>query len=1105
MNRCSAAAAVVIFAVGCASAPPPSAEHHPTSNGREEFLRRQLVDEHGAIPRDAMRNALAQMARMKAAAPQAAGVSRASWTWIGPGNVGGRVTTILTFANDPNTLLINNPGGGIWKSANAGATWQPVNDFMQNLAVSALAANPANPAEIYAGTGGGPNSVDGGFESQLRGAGMFKSSDGGTTWTQLASTSAVDFSNGIERIAISPDGKTVLASAKFVYADVPAAILRSTDGGQTWSDTLKLPQTSGNSVEFNPKDATQAIASSLTKAYTSGDGGATLTEASGLNAPDGAKGLVAATYAKSDPSIVYASVNTNGGEVYRSTDGGKSYALVNTGTKYLGTQGWYCNVIWVDPTNANTVVVAGLDIYRSTDGGRSFTKISKWQKPAPKSAHADHGAIAAASNYDGASVKTVYFGNDGGIYKADLADVQEEAGWQLLNNALGITQFYGVAANGNGVVVAGAQDNGSQRFTGDLQNWTPWQGGDGGYVAADPNDPNFFYGEYVYGTIYRTGDGGASQAEDIYGISDSFDGTSWTKKARPGAITEAADPTANFIAPFILDPNDPNRLLLGARSLWMTNNAKAANADGGPLWTAIKPPAGDGSDSNVGSIAVARGDSNTIWVGHNNGAVYTTAHGLAATPDWTKTGDGTLPKRFATRIAIDPRNAKTVYVAFGGFSADNLWRTTDGGASWTSVTGSGATQLPQVPIYAVAIHPNNSRWLYVGTEIGVFTSADGGATWNVPTDGPANVSVKDLEFAGTTLYAATFGRGVYKIDITNTAQAKATGCYTLSLSSDGDRGGVLANVAPNCNGGTQYLAGTSVRLTARGRAPYALASWSGDASGSARTTTVVMNANKSVAAHFSADATCYTLTMNVQPANGGSVTLDPPPNCGSNGYTAGTEVEFDATPKNGYAFGGWDGDYFDVDPIGSLTMDENHTVVATFAIPASNDYIANAIDLGNGNSSASIDTSNASTVASDPEMCVAGKSGKTVWFKFTAPANGALTVDTNGTNYRTVVQVLRGSPASLTRVGCSDQALPGTPVVQYGDAELASDELAAIRIVVTKATTYYIEVGDATMPDRKESDDFDTGDDPTDVPDGGLLQLHATFTAGTPKHRAAGK
>ncbi len=435
-----------------------------TADGAAEFRRLRMQDENGLIPADALAKALHQVELMRAVPrPDAAGVSRSSWTWLGPGNVGGRVTAIV---NGQGFILINNPGGGLWKSTNDGASWQPVNDFLANLAVSAIAVSPTDPLTMYAGTGGGPNQSDDSFGTQLRGAGIFKSTDGGNTWTKLASTAAPDWSNGVEKISVSPDGQTVLASVKFSYADVPAAFMRSTDGGNTWTDTLKIAGASGNSISFHPTDSTKAIASSLNKVWYSSDGGASWTQATGL--PDiGASGLIAVTYARSDPKTVYAGVNNNGGEVYKSTDGGKSFTLVNTGTNYVGTQGWYCNVVWVDPANANTVLVAGLDVYRSTDGGQTFTKISKWEKAATKSAHADHGVIAASYGYDGSAVKDVYFGNDGGIYRVrDIYSVTEETGWEMLNQNLGITQLYGAAVSPqSGVIVAGAQDNGTSDTT----------------------------------------------------------------------------------------------------------------------------------------------------------------------------------------------------------------------------------------------------------------------------------------------------------------------------------------------------------------------------------------------------------------------------------------------------------------------------------------------------------------------------------------------------------------------------------------------------------------------------------------------------------------
>jgi len=1076
-----AAVASLLLVVACSTAVRPhNAVRRPTREGADEFQRMILSDENGRIAPGAYARAVEQASALrKQPHPERAGVSRNSWTWLGPGNVGGRITSILVHPTDPNLIWVNNPGGGIWKSINGGTTFQPVNDFLANLAVSTMAMSPADSKVMYAGTGGGAGA------STLRGAGIFKSSDGGDTWTQLPATSAADWSGGVEKISVSADGNTVLAATKAVYSDVASAIWRSADSGNTWAETLK--QTGGMEgwvVEFHPTDNTRAIASTKSgQAYYSTDGGATWNAASGIPP----EGLIAVAYARSNPTIVYAGLDLNGGDIYKSSDGGQTYTRVNTGTGYLGEQGWYSNVVWVDPVDSNHVLISGLDIYRSTDGGVNFTQISQWQK-APRSAHADHGAIAAASGY-GTTNKTILFGNDGGLYRAqDITTVELEAGWEPLNNNLGVTQIYGAAGNPiSGVVIAGTQDNGSVRYDGDAQKWTRWEGGDGGFAAADPNDPNFFYGEYVYLTIYRSDDGGFARPEDIYGFYNFWNGSSWEKKARSSPITEAKAGTANFIAPFIMDPNESNRLLAGARSLWVTNDARKPNKEGGPSWTIIKPGTGNDRKNNISAIAVAKGNSNVIWVGHSNGDVYTTTNGLASSPNWTKVDDGSppLPNRFVTRIVADPSDSRTAFAMFGGFSANNLWRTADGGATWTSITGP----LPQAPIETLAIHPKNSKWLYVGTEVGLFTSEDGGATWAVPQDGPANVSVKELFFLGTTLYAATFGRGMYKIDIPNAPAKVAETCYTLTIEIDGEsRGGILPNIAPNCDGGRAYTAGTVVRLKARARAPFSFAGWSGDVAANG---VVTMTRNSVATGRFTPNATCYPLAINITPANGGKLTTIPPPNCG-NGYLAGTEVIFEATASAPYTFGGWGGDYFGPDPVGSLEMDEPLAITAIFALPATNDEIANAIPL-TGSTSLLLDTSAAGNSPDDPVVCEAGKSGKTIWFRMTATADAPLRVDTNGSNYHTVIQIYTGGPGALNAIACSAEALPGTRIAELSDSfDLATDELAGIQINAKKGTTYYIEIGDATEPGLEEGE-FDFTEDFKDLPDGGLLQVNVAF------------
>jgi outer membrane protein assembly factor BamB/subtilisin family serine protease len=724
------------------------------------FRRLSQQDENGFVPPDGLLKAARHVQLMQAStvSASAAGLAPGAWTWLGPGNIGGRIRSILIHPTNPNLMWVGSVSGGIWKTTDGGATWQPVDDFMANLAVASLAMQPGNPSVMYAGTGEGFYNGDG-----IQGAGIFKSSDGGDTWAQLASTNNANFYY-VNRLAISPNGAVILAATS-------SGIWRSTNGGASWTQALNDWRV--KDLDFHPSDSNKAIGSgSEGKAWYSTNGGAGWTEATGLPAPDWL-GRVETAYAPSNPAIVYASVNQNSGEIWKSADGGQSYALVNTGNNYLGGQGWYDNVLWVDPTNANTLVVGGIDLWRSTNGGANLARISQWWS-APLSAHADHHAIVEHPGFDGTSNKTVFFGNDGGLYRtSNVYTVSLTSGWQELNNNLGITQFYGAAGNpASGVIVGGTQDNGTLRYGGGTETWTTMFGGDGGFNAADPTDPNYFYGEYVYLTLHRSTDGGLSSWWVYNGISD-------------------ANTCANFIAPFILDPNNPNTLLAGGCSLWRSANAKALI----PTWAAIKPS----TSGAISAIAVAQGNPAVIWVGHNTGDVFKTANGAAANPTWTRVDENSpgLPNRYVTRITIDKFNPDTAYVTFGGYSPDNVWRTTDGGATWSDRTGSGPTGLPDAPVRSLVINPANPNWLYAGTEVGVFASENAGAAWAVPQEGPANVSVDELFWMGNTLVAATHGRGLFSIDLSPCPACGLADSPWPMLRHDLQHTGRSANTGPN--------------------------------------------------------------------------------------------------------------------------------------------------------------------------------------------------------------------------------------------------------------------------------------------------------------------
>jgi photosystem II stability/assembly factor-like uncharacterized protein len=727
---------------------------HPMATNPGEALRWRLMrmrDENGYIPPDGLIRAAEHVRLMRESqarvGPLAAGISKTSWTSIGPGNIGGRIRSLVIHPTNTSTMFAGSVGGGIWKTTNGGTTWQVVDDFMTNLAVASLAMNPANPSTMYAGTGEGFYNADG-----IRGAGIFKSTDGGTTWTQLAATATSNFYY-VNRIAISPNGSTVLAATR-------TGIFRSLDGGTSWTQASTL--TDILDVEFSRSDSLKAVAGGFNcRALYSSDGGATWVAASGLPAT-GFFVRVEVAFAPSDSQIVYAGVDQNSGELWKSTDGGHSYSRINTGTSYMGGQGWYDNLVWVDPTNPNTVVTGGIDLWRSTNGGVTLTKISQWSS-APLSAHADNHIVVEHPGFNGTSNTTVFVGNDGGVYGAsNIYTVSLTSGWQELNNTLGITQLYGLSGSTtSNVIIAGTQDNGTLRYTGDSEGWTSMFGGDGGSCASDPTDSNYHYGEYVYLRIHRSTNGGASSSYIYTGITD------------------AVNSTANFIAPFILDPNDANTLLGGGLSLWRSTNAKAST----PTWSAIKTSV----LSNISAIAVAKGNSNIIWVGHNNGDVYMTTNGTSPSPTWTRVDTTTpsLPNRTVTRLTIDSANSSIVYATFGGFSPDNVYRTANSGATWTDITGSGSTGLPDVPVYSLVIHPSNANWIYAGTDVGVFASENAGTTWSIPQDGPANVSVDELSWMGTTLIAGTHGRGVFTSPTSTTTTGVPTFTITMSKSSYG--------------------------------------------------------------------------------------------------------------------------------------------------------------------------------------------------------------------------------------------------------------------------------------------------------------------------------
>jgi len=744
-------------------------------------------------------------------APSIAGITSASWTSIGPGNIGGRVRTLAVHPTVPTTIFAGGADGGIWRTTNGGTSWAPIDDFLPSLAITSIVFRPGDPLTMFAATGEGFYNAD-----AVQGAGIYRSTNGGANWTQLPSTSsspgpnsAADFQY-VNRLAMSADGTVLIAGTR-------TGLFRSADLGNSWTrvftpDSGSLPPElrAGRAdivdVKFLPGSSSNVVASGYSSnPYFSADGGFVWVPATGPTLrTDPALVRVELGITPAAPATVFMTVDAANGQVWRSVDAGHSYALVGT-PAHLNVQGFYANALWVDPTNASIVVVGGLDMWRSTNGGTNWAKITSWQL-APPSVHGSQHAIVSDTGFNGTSNRRVYVTSDGGIVRTDdvyaapvdIGGGLTSIGFTSLNHQLAVTQFY--AAGGHtatGRVRGGTQGSGSVLYTpgGGPEAWISNAPGDDGQSAIDPTDPNYMYGEFSFARVHRAS-GGTTVTPFIYGSDQTPQGA--CTKAPQYTLTDACLGRANYIAPIVLDPNEPNRFLVGGWSLWRTNDARTPVTNTtGPTWAAIKAPTT--GNSPISAIAVVTGDANTIWVGHNNGDLYVTHNGLAASPTWIRVDPNApgLPDRMITSLTFS-NSTSALYASFEGASSHNVWKTTNNGASWIDMSGVNVGALPPTTVRTIVDHPSTGNWLYAGTDLGLYASADNGGHWSGPQDGPARVAIYQLFWMGTTLVAATHGRGAFTAPVpapTSTLTATPSALY-FGATKDGPGGPLVAATPP---------------------------------------------------------------------------------------------------------------------------------------------------------------------------------------------------------------------------------------------------------------------------------------------------------------------
>ncbi|HEV1285575.1 MAG TPA: hypothetical protein VNU44_09695, partial [Bryobacteraceae bacterium] len=757
-----------------------------------------------------------------------------NWTSVGPGNVGGRTRSVVINPQNPSIMYAGAVTGGVWKTTDGGNSWTPLTDLLPVLNIGALVMDPNDPNTIYAGTGE--------WYTGFPGQGIFKTSDGGATWNLLPST-GLKVTNNFEyvnKLVMSP------TTPNRLYAATWGGVLTSPDGGNTWIQTgLNTSQVyyGCQDLAIRTDQTTDYLFASCsgpksTSAFTlwrntdvSGSG--TWTQV--FTAPF--MGRTSLAIAPSQQATIYAMATSAGGDpnyengllaVYRSTSNGDASSwttqvtnadpditntLLLTDTRsvtgqycsggaltFTTGQGNYDNALTVDPVDPNKVWAGGIDLFRSDDGGMTWGVASLWQLPYTSNqfAHADRHLFVFHPAYDGAANQTMYLATDGGLFRTDNARATVSTGpmgtcqtvftakatiqWVNLNRSYVATQYYhGFAYPGGQAYLGGAQDNSVSR--GDdasgPNGFIFFSTGDGAGVGLDPADANRFF-----------------ESKENLSLVRSTNGLSVVS-----ATSGITEPSAKFpfVAFLAVDPNEGKRLFLGgSTNLWRSQ-------DGAASWTAAAPVE---ASSSVKSIAISPVDSNTVLFGTQTGYIYRNSDAL--TSDGTAAWASARPRSGSvSSIAFDPANPNVIYAVYSSIkslSTDaHVYRSSDGGATWSPSDGAGTSSLPDIPAFRLLVNPYNPVQLFLGTDLGIYISQDGGNTWAVD-DSMVDVVVEELTLDNgpnsNWLFAFTYGRGIYRVPLPgapNPTCSYSVSPTTITADGYGSIVPVTVSASPGCS------------------------------------------------------------------------------------------------------------------------------------------------------------------------------------------------------------------------------------------------------------------------------------------------------------------
>ena len=672
----------------------------------------------------------------------------AEWEFTGPENIEGRITDIEVNPENTQQIFIASAQGGVFVSENSGATWNPISDEIPSLSIGDIAIAASDPDIIYVGTG---EANAGGGSLAYDGTGIYRSNDNGQNWTSIG----LENSGSIGRIVVNPNNPDIVYVAAMgpLFSDGgQCGIFKSVDGGQNWEQSLFISDSTGAiDIVINPQNPDIIYAAMWERVrrpgrrsyggptsgiYKSLDGGQNWSElTNGLPSLSSEKGRIGIDIAASDPSIVYAVYADSIGYlqgIYKTLNGGDNWNDITNGidSDAFASYGWWFGRIKVSPTNPATAYLIGFYLYRTNTGGSMWQNVSSWD------VHVDQHAVAFHPQND----DVVYVGNDGGLYKS--ANGGNSWTW---NKKLPITQFYTCEIDEQNPerIYGGAQDNGTNRtLTGQTDDWENIYGGDGFRVLVDPIDNKYVYAEYQYGGLGRSENGGDYFNPAVSGISSS-DRFNWN-------------------SPLIFDPNNPSTLYFGSNKLYKsTNHAQSWQAISGDLTNGQ----GDGNIAynTLTTISVSVLNNNYIYTGSDDGNVNFSVDGGQS---WTNIS-AELPNRWVSSVAADPLDENTVYVTFSGYRWDeyipHVLKSLDNGQTWIDISSN----LPEAPVNEIIIDPAHIGWLYVATDMGVFYSENDGMKWEKLGSGIPDIVINDIRLyeQGRELIAATYGRGIYRLDL----------------------------------------------------------------------------------------------------------------------------------------------------------------------------------------------------------------------------------------------------------------------------------------------------------------------------------------------------